>query len=83
MWKEIRPFVALFSGTFLVMPPGPTTVSVHLFSLIHYGVDDQAASLALVMWIAFVFPVALLFGMMERRRAAARSQPTSSQERLP
>ena len=37
------------AATVLVVPPGPTTISVRIFSLIHYGVDDRVASICLVL----------------------------------
>lgn len=36
-------------ATVLVLPPGPQTVTVRIFSLLHYGVEDRVASLCLVM----------------------------------
>ena len=41
--------VGELAATVLVVPPGPTTISVQIFSLIHYGVDDRVASISLVM----------------------------------
>jgi iron(III) transport system permease protein len=35
------------SATLLVLPPGVTTISVRIFQLLHYGVDDRVAALAL------------------------------------
>jgi iron(III) transport system permease protein len=35
------------SATLLVTPPGVTTLSVRLFGLLHYGVDDRAAAICL------------------------------------
>jgi iron(III) transport system permease protein len=39
--------VSELSATLLVVPPGVTTVSVRIFQLLHYGVDDRVAALAL------------------------------------
>lgn len=36
------------SATVLVIPPGPPTVAVRTFSLLHYGVEDRLAALCLV-----------------------------------
>jgi iron(III) transport system permease protein len=41
--------VGELAATLLVVPPGPTTISVRIFSLIHYGVDDRVASICLVL----------------------------------
>jgi iron(III) transport system permease protein len=35
------------SATLLVVPPGVTTISVRVFQLIHYGVDDRVAAVSL------------------------------------
>ena len=35
------------SATLLVAPPGVTTVPMRVFQLLHYGVDDRVAALAL------------------------------------
>ncbi len=39
--------VSELSATLLVVPPGVTTVSVRIFQLLHYGVDDRVAALSL------------------------------------
>lgn len=44
--------VGELAATILVIPPGPTTVSVRVFSLLHYGVDDQVAGLCLAVMLA-------------------------------
>jgi iron(III) transport system permease protein len=36
------------AASILTVPPGITTLAVRIFGLIHYGVDDQVASLTLV-----------------------------------
>jgi iron(III) transport system permease protein len=35
------------AATLLVTPPGVTTISVRIFQLIHYGVDDRVAAISL------------------------------------
>jgi iron(III) transport system permease protein len=35
------------SASILLVPPGVTTLSIRIFNLVHYGVDDQLASLCL------------------------------------
>jgi iron(III) transport system permease protein len=37
------------AASILVLPPGPTTVSVRVFQLLHYGVDDRAAAISLFL----------------------------------
>jgi hypothetical protein len=32
----------------LAMPPGITTLSISIFNLVHYGVDDRLAGICLV-----------------------------------
>jgi iron(III) transport system permease protein len=44
------------SASILVMPPGVTTISLRIFGLVHYGVEDQLAGLCLTS-------VALLVGL--------------------
>lgn len=46
------------AATVLVVPPGPTTISVRIFSLIHYGVDDRVAAICLV--VVFALAAAML-----------------------
>jgi len=44
--------VGELAATILVMPPmagGATTISVRVFQMLHYGVDDRAAAISLVM----------------------------------
>src|SRR5262249_37694045 len=35
------------AASILVVPPGVTTLSIRIFGLIHYGIDDQVAGVAL------------------------------------
>jgi iron(III) transport system permease protein len=47
------------SATLLVVPPGVTTVSVRVFQLIHYGIDDRVAAVCLsVFGVLAVFVAA-------------------------
>ena len=39
--------VSELSATLLVVPPGVTPIAVHIFQLLHYGVDDRVAGLVL------------------------------------
>lgn len=42
------------AASILVLPPGINTLANHIFGLIHYGVDDQVAGIALAMMGGFV-----------------------------
>jgi iron(III) transport system permease protein len=44
--------VGELAATVLVVPPGPTTLSVRIFSLLHYGVDDRVAAICLDVILA-------------------------------
>ena len=37
----------------LVAPPGVETLAVHIFNLVHYGVEDQVAGICLALLIVF------------------------------
>jgi len=51
--------VGELSATLLVAPPGVTTISVRIFQLLHYGVDDRLAALSLSIFALLgVFVVA-------------------------
>jgi iron(III) transport system permease protein len=43
--------VGELAATVLVLPPqrGATAISIHIFQLLHYGVDDRVAAISLVM----------------------------------
>jgi len=40
------------TATILVVPPGVETLSIHVFNLAHYGVDDQVAGICLALTAA-------------------------------
>ncbi len=46
------------AATVLVMPPGPPTLTLRLFSLLHYGIEDRVAAITLV----FLAGVAVVAG---------------------
>jgi iron(III) transport system permease protein len=48
------------SATLLVVPPGVTTISVRIFQLLHYGVDDRVAALALSVFVLLGIAVAVV-----------------------
>jgi iron(III) transport system permease protein len=37
------------TASILVVPPGVETLSVHIFNLVHYGVEDQVAGICLAL----------------------------------
>ena len=37
------------AATILVVPPGVTTLPVHIFGLLHYNVEDQVAAISLAL----------------------------------
>ena len=37
------------TATVLVVPPGVETLSIHVFNLVHYGVEDQVAGICLAL----------------------------------
>jgi len=40
------------TASILVVPPGVQTLSIHIFNLIHYGVEDQVAGICLALMVA-------------------------------
>lgn len=68
--------VGELSATLLVVPPGVTTISVRVFQLLHYGVDDRVAALSLSIF-AGLGAVAFLTGQAYHRirSAALRDAP--------
>jgi iron(III) transport system permease protein len=63
--------VGEISATLLVAPPGVTTISVRVFQLLHYGVDDRAAALALSIFAAIGAIAVAMVALLRRRRASA------------
>ena len=53
--------VGELAATILVMPPqlGRTALSIQVFQMLHYGMDDRVAAICLVM----VFSIAALTGI--------------------
>jgi len=60
--------VGELSASLLVLPPGVTTISVRIFQLLHYGVDDRVAALALS-----VFAVMAAIAMAIAARSTLRT----------
>jgi iron(III) transport system permease protein len=50
------------AASILVMPPGVSTLSISIFGLLHYGVEDRVAGLCLAMLFIFAgLAAAVLF----------------------
>jgi iron(III) transport system permease protein len=55
------------SGTLLVAPPGVTPISVRIFQLLHYGVDDRVAALSLSVFALVGAALAVRWAVRARR----------------
>lgn len=69
--------VGELSASLLVLPPGVTTISVRIFQLLHYGVDDRVAALALSVFVALA-ALALLTAAITTRRCRQNSSAPGS-----
>ncbi|MGI9456435.1 MAG: ABC transporter permease [Aeoliella sp.] len=58
------------AATVLVMPPGPDTLAIQLFKMLHQGADDQVAAMSLVLLsgVLILAAVAVWLGMQSRKR---------------
>lgn len=65
--------VGELAATVLVLPPGPQTVTVRIFSLLHYGVEDRVAALSLAMVFAYAAAGGAVGWLLIRARKVARS----------
>jgi ABC-type spermidine/putrescine transport system permease subunit II len=57
------------AATILVMPPqrGATALSIQVFQLLHYGVDDRVAAICLVMVFAIAAITGIASTLLKRR----------------
>ncbi len=46
------------SGTLLVIPPGNETVSIRIYSLMHYGASEMVSMLGIVQMLVMLLPIA-------------------------
>jgi iron(III) transport system permease protein len=53
------------AASILVVPPGATTLSIHVFGLIHYGVEDQVAGICLALIGLFALVVAAAWAIIK------------------
>jgi iron(III) transport system permease protein len=54
------------AATILVVPPGVTTLPVHIFGLLHYNVEDQVAAISLVLLAVHVAAALALLAIGRR-----------------
>lgn len=55
------------AASLLVIPPGREILSVHIFNLLHYGVEDQVAGICLALVAGFQAVAYVLAWLLERR----------------
>jgi iron(III) transport system permease protein len=61
------------AASILVVPPGVTTLSIRIFGLLHYGVEDQVAGICLALVAMFALLTAAAVGLAfywNRRQSA-------------
>ncbi|MCI0332609.1 MAG: ABC transporter permease subunit [Planctomycetes bacterium] len=69
--------VGELAATVLVMPPlpgGATTISVQIFQMLHYGVDDRAAAISLVMVLGIATLTGIAAVLLKQREYWKQSQ---------
>lgn len=66
--------VGELAATVLVMPPGTPTLTIRLFALLHYGIEDRVAAISLVL-IAGVSLVATVAVWLAGRGRLRRQEP--------
>lgn len=59
------------SASVLVMPPGPPTLTIRLFGLLHYGVEDRVSAMSLVLLAAVALVAAVAVWLIGRGRRGA------------
>ena len=59
------------AASILVVPPGVVTLAIHIFGLLHYGVEDQVAGgcLAMIGLLGILAAAAISLDVRSRRRA--------------
>jgi iron(III) transport system permease protein len=48
-------------ATLLIVPPGKATLSVRIYSLMHYGAGNLVAALCIILIVISLVPVVLAF----------------------
>ena len=62
------------AASILVVPPGITTLSIHLFGLLHYGVQDKVAGACLALLAVFATIAAGILGLVSRSNREGSSR---------
>jgi iron(III) transport system permease protein len=62
------------AASILVVPPGVTTLSIHIFGLLHYGVEDQVAGICLAEIGVFAIVAAAVWSIIKLMNHAAEAQ---------
>ncbi len=57
-----------FAASSLVVPPGVVTLSIHIFNLVHYGVEDQVAGICLALTLLLGHLAAAVMWLARRGR---------------
>ena len=58
------------AASILVVPPGVTTLCIHVFGLLHYGVEDQVAGISLAL-----VAIMVSLGWLAVKLASSRTSP--------
>jgi iron(III) transport system permease protein len=53
-------------ASILVVPPGVETLSIHIFGLLHYGVEDRVAAICLALIGLFAIVAAVVYGLARK-----------------
>lgn len=67
------------AASILVVPPGVTTLAIHIFQLVHYGVEDQVAAICLAL-AAITAALAGGVAMLVRRPLRPSARPAGPSE---
>ena len=59
------------AASVLVVPPGVTTLSIRIFGLLHYGVEDQVAGICLALVAVFAAVAVLAAGIARLSNATS------------
>jgi iron(III) transport system permease protein len=62
------------AASILVVPPGITTLSIRIFGLLHYGVEDEVAGICLALLAIFAFLAAVAM-RLDRKTLLAECSP--------
>ena len=59
--------LAELDASVLTVPPGMETLTIHIFNLLHFSVEDQVAGICLTLFLGFEIGTILLGGLLGRR----------------